>query len=345
MELCGTVLPEREKKILRIEGDRLHVSPAPDTAESDLWLLPGLVDVHTHPGMIEPGDPYDEDLFRAQQLDHVNAGVLLIRSPGTPEPDSHRKHDEVDLPRVVPGGQWLATPGRFFDGYGRHVEEHELVAAAVEEATATGGWCKIIGDWLPGIPVVPGDLMAATVAAVHAIGGLVAVHGVSAECTRNAVSAGADSIEHGLYLEHDLLPQMARQGTVLVPTFSAFAQNLARMRAAGARPDIVRWTADGVDRALGTVKAAHDAGVTVLAGTDIKPCGEIVGEVEWLLKAGLPAEAAIGSASWTARSWLGFPGLVDGAPADVTAYRADPVANPSVLRDPAHIILRGQVIR
>ena len=33
-------------------------------------------------------------------------------------------------------GPWLATPGRFFPGWGRHVTEAELAEAAVQEAAA-----------------------------------------------------------------------------------------------------------------------------------------------------------------------------------------------------------------
>jgi imidazolonepropionase-like amidohydrolase len=35
--------------------------------------------------------------------------------------------------------------------------------------------------------------------------------------------------------------------------------------------------------------------------------------------AGLSRAAALGAACWTARSWLGLPGLADGAPADLEA--------------------------
>ena len=58
----------------------------------------------------------------------------------------------------------------------------------------------------------------------------------------------------------------------------------------------------------------------------------------------LPAEAALGAASWSARSWLGLPGLVDGAPADLVAYDSDPALDPSVLARPSRIVLRGRVV-
>lgn len=82
----------------------------------------------------------------------------------------------------------------------------------------------------------------------------------------------------------------------------------------------------------------------MLAGTDSHPCGTVAAEVEWLIKAGLPGSAALGAASWTARSWLGLPGLADGAPADLVAYDTDPTADPGVLRHPSRVIMGGQVI-
>ncbi|WP_327272062.1 hypothetical protein OG609_07505 [Streptomyces sp. NBC_01224] len=65
----------------------------------------------------------------------------------------------------------------------------------------------------------------------------------------------------------------------------------------------------------------------------------------WLVRAGLPAQEALGSASWTARAWLGLPGLVNGAPADVVAYATDPTLGPAALDHPNRIVLRGRVVR
>ena len=56
-----------------------------------------------------------------------------------------------------------------------------------------------------------------------AVGGRVAVHCQTAEGSRNAVVAGADSLEHGMHLDPDLLDTMAAQGTAYVPTLSVFS--------------------------------------------------------------------------------------------------------------------------
>jgi imidazolonepropionase-like amidohydrolase len=347
VELRGIVLPEREEMVVRVEGDLVRTSLPTDgdVVSDELWLLPGLVDVHSHPGMEKPKDPFDLELFRKQMLQHRDAGVLLVRSPGSADRDSSRVHDDVDLPRLRSGGQWLATPGKFFPGYGRDITEAELVTAAVEEARASSGWCKIIGDWMPDTPAVPLDLLTEAVAAVHAIGGRVAVHSQTPEGSRNAVLAGADSLEHGMFLDHALLPQMAAQGTALVPTFTTFAKTIDQFASGDAPEHIRNWLVGGWESLFATVPAAHAAGVTVLAGTDSKPCGDVAGEVEWLVRAGLPVDVAVGAASWTAREWLGFPGLVDGALADVVAYDADPYEDVTILRKPSRIVLRGRAIR
>ena len=52
---------------------------------------------------------------------------------------------------------------------------------------------------------------------------------------------------------------------------------------------------------------------------------------------------ALGAASWRAREWLGWNATLDeGAPADLVVYDADPLADLSVLRRPACVMLRGR---
>ena len=96
------------------------------------------------------------------------------------------------------------------------------------------------------------------------------------------------------------------------------------------------------------VLAAHEAGVPIYAGTDaggVLPHGLIAAEVLELATYGMTAEEALGAASWRARAWLGFPGLVEGGLADLVVYDADPRADLRVVRAPRRIVLRGAVIR
>ncbi len=345
LKVSGIVLPQREHRTFYLDGDRLRLDAVPGAhcVADKGFLLPGLVDVHTHPGAEQPSDPFDEGLLRRHLGEHRDAGVLLVRTPGTVARIPSWAHEAADLPRIMSGGRWLALQGMFFDDYDGHVTEQELVAAAVQEATSSSGWCKVVGDWREG-QVVPLDLLAALTEAVHAAGGRVAVHAQTAQGCEHAVLAGVDTLEHGQSLDPGLLDTMAAQGTALVPTLIALSRTAERVRAAEPAPRRERWLR-AFEAMFPMVRDAHDAGVTVLAGTDGFPCGRVTAEVEMLVRAGMPAEAAVGAASWQARSYLGLPGLADGAPADILVYDTDPTLDPDALRHPSHIILRGQVIK
>jgi imidazolonepropionase-like amidohydrolase len=89
--------------------------------------------------------------------------------------------------------------------------------------------------------------------------------------------------------------------------------------------------------------AAAEAGVTILAGTDSRPCGRVIDEIRALADAGVPADQAVGAGSWAARSYLGLDGLVEGAPADAVIYDADPRRDLNQLAAPRGVVLRGRV--
>jgi imidazolonepropionase-like amidohydrolase len=356
--LRGIVLPDDEERDLYIVGDRITLEPLThaETVVDRGWLVPGLVDVHTHPGAEHPGDGLDEALLRRHGNQHRDAGVTLLRVPGSAGRLPAWFGQDDQLPRVYGAGPWLAAKGRFFPGWGRQVEVAALPEVAVEEAKASGGWCKVIADWSVGegaerryAPSVPPEVLAEVVRRVHAAGGRVAVHSQHGEGCAAAIAAGADSLEHGMHLATELLDTMARQGTALVPTMVAFADIPQRL-AKHPGPEPVRsWLASGWARHPGLVRAAHEAGVTVLAGTDSLggpevPHGKVAQEIHWLARAGVPTEAALGSGSWIAQRWLGLPGLEEGAPADVVVYRADPRQELVLLVEPSRVMLRGRVI-
>lgn len=129
------------------------------------WLVPGLVDVHTHPGAVQPEDGFDGAALRRQPGGTPRRGGAAGPAPGTMERMPGWVDSAPELPRVRSAGRWLATPGRFFPGVGRDLSEEQLPGAAVEEATASSGWCKIIGDWRWDEPAVPLEIMTEAVTA------------------------------------------------------------------------------------------------------------------------------------------------------------------------------------
>lgn len=346
--LRGTVLPEgRVRDVYVTSEGRFSDEPlaGATTLSRSGYLLPGLVDVHCHPGTSAIGEPIDEDVLREHDRALLAAGVLLVRVPGSAPGMPATFGRSAGRVRAVTAGQPVAAPGGFFPGWGHQVPWAQVPAVARREA-ALHGWAKLVADWFDEdgtyALTIPGPVLEEAVRQVHAVGGRVAVHTQSAEGGLAAVAARADSVEHGLHLPPEALPVMAESDITLVPTAVTFAA-LAEQMSSDEVPERTRtWFASGWSRHADLVAAAHAAGVRVLAGTDLPP-GSLTAEVAWLRRAGL-GDAAVGAASWSARAWLGLPGIEDGAPADLVCCSGDPRARPEVLDRPAVVMLGGRVL-
>jgi imidazolonepropionase-like amidohydrolase len=128
-----------------------------------------------------------------------------------------------------------------------------------------------------------------------------------------------------------------------IRTFGTIAE-LARAKFAGYADHMLALR----DRFPSVVRAAHEAGVPIYVGTDAGGTirhGLAAEEILLLHEAGLPATEVLASASWRARAWLGFPGLVEGGLADLVVYPSDPREDLRVVRAPERIVLRGQVVK
>jgi imidazolonepropionase-like amidohydrolase len=340
----GFALPDGEYVDLYADGDRWTTEPvAGAELVAEGWLLSGLVDAHTHPGVEEPGDPLDEDVLRADLRRHVDAGVTAIRAPGLAGDPPAWFGAEPDLPRAWHAGPWLARHGDFFDGWGRRADHADLPALAAEQAARTG-WAKLIADWQHDEAPVSVEVLRTVVAAVHAVGGRVAVHSQVAEGGAAAVAAGVDSLEHGMCLDPALLTEMAARGIALTPTLAVISHALtaSRDRRDSPRKD---WLVGGASVHGALVAAAVEAGVTVLAGTDSRPHGRVSDEIAAMVAAGVRPHDALAAGSWTARAYLGLPGLTPDAPADAVVYAEDPRTDLDELTKPLAVVLRGVPVR
>ncbi|GAB3903135.1 amidohydrolase family protein [Kibdelosporangium lantanae] len=344
VRIRGRALPTGEYVDLYADGDRWTTDPVPGAdLVAEGWLLPGLVDAHTHPGAEAPSGPLDHAMLRADLREHVAAGVTLIRSPGLAGEPPAWFGEDPDVPRAVHAGPWIVQPGYYFENAGRPTDYDDMPRTAAEQAARTG-WVKIVTDWGPDDPHVPTDVLKAVVDAVHGVGGRLAVHSQVRDGGAAAVAAGVDSVEHGMCLDPELLDQMARQGTALTPTLAGFQRHLPDIRT---KPEGPRkaWILGGIEALPYLAATAVEAGVTVLAGTDSRPHGRIVDEVRALAGTGMKAHDALGAASWTAREYLGLPGLVEGAPADAVVYAEDPRGDLDQLDTPVAVVLRGRRVR
>lgn len=351
----GLVLPEGEMRDLWVRDGLITFDSVPgaETVVNGGWLVPGLVDAHNHIGLDPLGPVIDVALQREQALADRDAGTLLIRDCGVPV-DTRHLDEHPDLPRIIRAGRHLAPYRRYLPGVAIELDDPgELPGAVVKQAGAGDGWVKLVGDWIDrGIgdlaPCWPPESIQAAITAAHGAGARVTAHVYSSEALSDLISAGIDCIEHGTGLTADLIGALASRGTALVPTlinidnfpsiaesaeakFPAYATHLRRLHV-GARD---------------MVGAAYEAGVAIYAGTDAGgslPHGLIAQEIWALAGAGMSKTDALAAGSWAARSWLGLPGIEEGAQADLVAYDTDPRSDLSVLGRPARIILRGEII-
>jgi imidazolonepropionase-like amidohydrolase len=357
LHVRGVVLPDEQVRDLWLSGDRVSTEPVPDaeTVVDGGFILPGLVDAHCHIGIKRGAAPI-ASVDEARELAMVDrdTGVLAIRDAGSPYPYP-QLDDDPELPRLARAGRHVAPVKRYLRDIGLEVPAGEVAATVTAQAAAGNGWVKLVGDWIDRdvgdlAPAWDAGTLAGAVAAAHAAGVRITAHTFSEEAVAVLVRAGIDCIEHGTGLSLDLIDEMARRGTALVPTMTnvatfgviadqaeaKFPRYAAHMRALGERfPAVVR--------------AAVEAGVPVYAGTDAGggiDHGLAAAELLRLHEqAGMAPADVLRAGSWGAREWLGFPGLAPGGLADLVAYDADPRRDLRVLARPRRIILRGRVIQ
>ena len=327
----GPILPAGAPRDLFIADGRITFADVEDavTISEGGWITPGLVDAHAHLAMASPGSPATiEEAVRASAAAQLAAGVLLVREPGSPA--GHAADDlGAGLPRTITAGHFLAPPGRYFPGLAREVDEASLPAAAAQEAR-TGGWVKIVGDFLDDGGARDAQLVTGRPGRRRGrgAGGGRADHDARHDpcLDRGAIEAGFDAIEHGHGATTDHLRAMAASGMALVPTLLIGDYIRELTTELPLHPeDRATWLRE-VDVHFGVALAAHDAGVAVYAGTDAGAVdhGLVASEIALLRDAGSPGAAALAAGSWAARTWLGLPGLEEGAPADLVVFPDDP---------------------
>jgi imidazolonepropionase-like amidohydrolase len=357
VELSGPVLVGPDERASRawVLGGRITFDrpvSAHDVQVIDGWVLPGLVDAHCHVGLDARG-AVDVRTQEEQIRTDRDAGTLLIRDAGSPS-DTRWIDDREDLPRLIRAGRHLARTGRYLRGIGHEIEPELLAGYAAEQATRGDGWVKLVGDWIDrGVgdlaPCWPGDALKAAIAAAHAAGARVTAHCFGEDCLPDLLAAGIDCIEHASGMIDDRTRTAAAlAGVAIVPTLINIDSFPGIADAAQAKyPVYAAHMRRLHEQRYATIGAAYDEGVPVFVGTDAGgslPHGLIAREVAELVTAGLPPLAALDAGCWGARSWLGRPGLEEGAPADLVVYPADPRQDVAVLAHPDVVMLHGQVV-
>lgn len=380
--------PPIENAVVLLRGDRIaEIGPAAHTqvpagaevVRADAtWLIPGLMNLHVHLGLVLPGrlaaelaNETDAALalrMAANARASLLAGVTTIRVPGD------RRHADLALKKAIEQGQAdgprIFSAGEMVDitaGHGASGETadgpYELRKAVRHEISAGASWIKIAvsggiatqGGDIAAALMTPDEIQAVTDAA-HRFGVKVTAHSGSPAATADAIDAGVDSIEHGYFLTREVLVKMRERGTWLVPTMVVsqpatrpFYERigsppwyLARLESVGKS----HWKA---------LQTAIEEKVKIALGTDQFPfepndgTTATVREAEYYVQAGMMPLQALRAATSEPARLLGIEkdlGTLEvGKLADIVAVTGDPGRNISALRKIVFVMKGGKVYR
>ncbi|WP_065493611.1 metal-dependent hydrolase family protein [Rhodococcus opacus] len=323
------------------------------------FVLPGLIDSHVHLVWSSGADPVATVENEGEQLTvvravanaqkHLQAGVTTVRDLGSNWDVAVTVARAIDRgicdgPTVIASGRTVIMTGGhdpfwgiFSDGVDavtQAVRQQIHAGAGVIKTAATGGaYGRPEGEAL-GQSELSYEELAAIAHEAHRFGIKVAAHALGTEGIRNAVRAGVDTIEHGVFLTEELVDEMRKQGTVLCPTLSVYS-----IMADGVNGSIPAYA---TEKARTIVKAhresfamAIDAGIPIIAGTDAGAPHvqhpSLIKELAALCEYGLSPTDALRSATSVAADAMGRRGklgiIAPQAPADLLIVDGDPFAD------------------
>ena len=344
---------------------------------STQWVLPGLMDAHTHLtlGTLDYIGSYIRQSKALRALHGARAAQEVVRAGFTVVKDIGNDGDYagVDVRRAVERG-WFVGPtflnaGKIIAPYGgqsRNVppeqgahwqfeyidaDTPDEVRKAVRQNIYYGATTiKLVSDSHAYFYSV--DEIKAAVAEAHAAGMTVAVHAVRDEPARNAILGGAESIEHGFQLSDDVLRLMKEKGTVLVGTDFP-AEHLAAMNSsAGAGRD----PTSGGEAIIDRLRRAHRLGVPMAFGTDVVMDMPGKTRADMMLDylavweaAGVPAPAILKAMTTSTAALFRMESqrgaIAKGLYADIIATPDNPLENIQALRKVQFVMKAGDVIR
>ena len=321
--------------VVLVEGDRIvsvgtSLSVIPSDAEiidlSAYTGLPGLIDVHTHMTQGQkPNSGYSpvvnmvlgqEALRKTLEVD-----VTTVRDLDASEYMDIAMRDLINMgkmvgPRMFVVGCGLRShfaAGSAMHGCGLIDGPTEFMRAARKQLAAGAGWVKVFGstgggDDVTGFQTVTFDEMKAAADVTHALGKRIAIHSYGPAGARDAVIAGADSLEHATDMDDETIAEMVRRNVFYVPTIDHNRYYIENGEELGFGPGYEDRLNAFIERNLETARLAFEAGVRFAMGSDAiySMFGQNTRELGWFVKAGMSPEQALRTATHDAAELLGM---------------------------------------
>ncbi|WP_447977452.1 amidohydrolase family protein [Candidatus Nitrospira bockiana] len=327
-------------------------------------VLPGLIDCHVHLCLgaeadvvrtIEQEPPALTILKAAQHARRtLEAGFTTVRDLGYRDHSIFALRRAIDSglipgPRIIAAGLAVCMTGGHARFIGRQADGPVEVARAVREQIAAGAEViKVIasgGVLTPGTspecPQLTIEELTAGIGEARRAGRRVAAHAHGAEGMKNAIRAGAHSIEHATLLDEEAAGLMREYGVVMVPTLSALATTAGCSPLCGIPESALAKAQTMQARHEISFKKALRAGIGIALGTDagtpFNVHGENAQELSRMVSLGMGPMDALVAATSTAADLLGLGqelGTVEaGKQADLLVVDGNPLRRIDLLRD------------
>jgi imidazolonepropionase-like amidohydrolase len=357
--------------VIVVEGDRIASVGAgasvPGGAESiDLrryTAIPGLIDAHTHMTYYWDGAAGTRPLNQPRRPAGVTvvlafenarrtleAGVTTVRDLGASNETDYAMRDLINLGRMTGPRMFVAGQGI---SAGRGGPNPEAMRQQAEARIAAGSdWVKVYGSRgsfqsVDTTQTVTFEEMKAVVDAAHAKHRPVAIHSYGASGVRDAVRAGADSVEHGIDLDAETIAEMVTRGTVWVPTIDHNRYYVDAKDEYGFAPDTIPPLQAYIEKNLDSTRRAFAAGVKIAMGSDAvySMFGQNTRELGWFVRAGMTPAQALATATTIPAALLGHANdlgaLQPGYFADIVAVEGDPTRNIDVVIHQVKWVMRA----
>lgn len=384
--LQNSVIVIEGDSIVAIGGHDLIPDGARVIHLGDATLMPGMIDAHTHP-QLTTGDYQTNHIQRSSAYKTLQATLVLqnnllagwtgVRVLG----DGDVFYGDADIKRLIEegtiAGPHMAVAGHYLSitGGGGDLNfmsaEQTLIAdglvvdgvdeirrAVRTEIKYGSDWIKIlatgayqsVGDDPQNVSFSPEEVQAA-VDEANRQGVPVAAHAHATAGIKQAVLAGVRSIEHGTFLDDEVIDLMAKSGTWLIPTIyiGDYYEEEGTLREderntyyiEHERPIFINW-----------LSKAHKKGVKIGVGLDLGtgyPPHVFAREFATLVEIGMSNMEAIQAGTRVNAEMLGWDDrlgtLEVGKLADIIAIPGNPLDDISLLEKVSFVMLGGRILK